>query len=158
MLLLPIFLYIAREVPYLIPPSSLAKLQTLFKKFILSGSRPRIKKKNLFQHIKHGGLSVPGLASYNIAEILEPSYVLWHHSSFYRWAQIENETLPYGSVKDLLAISPFYDKPPNSKLLTLSHFFYGMVQIRNLQKVGFCVQGRDSCYLPTDLDSSPAPI
>lgn len=83
---------------------------------------PGSKKQKLFQHIKHGGLSVPSLASSNIAAILEPSYVLWHHSSFYRWAQIENETLPYGSVKDLLAISQLH-KPPNFKLLTLSHLF-----------------------------------
>lgn len=121
MLFLPKYLYVARTIPYLIPPSSLAKLQKIFFTFIWRDSKPRVKKKSLFQHMKKGGLSVPDLAAYNTAAILEPAYLLWHHSQLFCWAQIENAAVPGGSVKELLAVSPYRTKPHNFTLLSLSH-------------------------------------
>lgn len=108
MLLLPRYLYVVWAIPYLIPPSLISKLQTLFLKFIWRDSKPRIKKEHLYQHIADEGLSVSDLLSYNRAAILEPSYILWHQPQIYRWAQIECETLPNGSVKDILAISQIH--------------------------------------------------
>lgn len=123
MLLLPRYLYIISAIPYLVPPSYLTKLQNLHLKFIWNNAKPRFKKRYIFLKIKQGGLSVPDLALYNIAAILEPSYILWHHASLYRWSQLENSSVLAGSVKDHLTASLFGTSLPCSSLLSMTHLF-----------------------------------
>lgn len=116
MLLLPKFVYVTRTIPYLFPKHLIAKLQAILHKFIWNGSKPRFKNRYLFPPARSGGLSVPDLASYNIAALLEPAYILWHCSDNSGWAQIENCSTPHHSVKDLLALSLFHPITSTSTL------------------------------------------
>lgn len=68
-----------------------------------------------------GGLLVPDLLSYNRAANLEMAYILWHQFPSYHWAQIENNSVSNGSIKDILAISQISSNTPTFLLLSLSN-------------------------------------
>lgn len=106
-ILLPEFIYLTRTIPYIIPMHCLSKLQALLLKVIWNNFKPRFRKHLLFLLVKLGGLWVPNLASYNIAVIPEPAYILWHHLAAYRWSQLEDDFLPLGFVRGLMALSLF---------------------------------------------------
>lgn len=107
MLLLPKFIYITRTIPYIFPKHLITKLQAILHKFIWNGSKLCFKNRYLFPPACSGGLSVPNLALYNTAALLEPAYTLWHCSTTNGWAQIENYSSPHHSVRDLLVLSFF---------------------------------------------------
>lgn len=122
MLFLPRYIYLIRALPYLIPLPLISRLQKPFLNFIWNNSKPRIQKHYLFLHTKLGAMSVPELLRYNIATIMEPTYILWHHSSVYHWSQLEDASISPSSVRDLLAATLLNSPIPQFTLLSLNLF------------------------------------
>lgn len=160
---LPKFLYIFQCIPLHLSKSFFMAVDNLVSGFIWNKKNPRIRKRILQQHRKHGGLSLPNFQFYYWAANIR-SMLFWKDSpsgdTTPEWLRMENSSCVHTSLHSLLCsklpllnfICKFTSNP------IVKHSFRILTQFRrsfSLRDLPTCAPiTRNHQFMPSIIDSA----